>query len=178
MAVFSFPCPFASCQFIEKRRAMKQEGRTEAELAESYCFLFPDKTRVGLLAEPVSHTTWRLWLNEVVSGSYFNFKDISGECTSVHSELQTCKGRVHLETAQGTLRFPGPHFENKSFKTFEVGKGPLTLRPITITEKKSFSIETIGSLRYRQIYLRSQWNCDSDFFPRYSYSYRSQCEWP
>lgn len=37
-------------QFIEKRREMKQEGRTEQELAESYCFLFPDKSKVSLSA--------------------------------------------------------------------------------------------------------------------------------
>lgn len=34
---------------------MKQEGRTEQELAESYCFLFPDKSKVGLLAKPHSY---------------------------------------------------------------------------------------------------------------------------
>lgn len=34
------------CQFIEKRREMKQEGRTEQELSESFCFLFPDKSKV------------------------------------------------------------------------------------------------------------------------------------
>lgn len=34
---------------------MKQEGRTEQELAESYCFLFPDKSKVGLLAKPRSY---------------------------------------------------------------------------------------------------------------------------
>uniref|UniRef100_A0A3B4F3W8 Transcription activation suppressor b n=1 Tax=Pundamilia nyererei TaxID=303518 RepID=A0A3B4F3W8_9CICH len=42
-------------EFIEKRREMKQEGRTEQELAESYCFLFPDKSKVGLLAKPHSY---------------------------------------------------------------------------------------------------------------------------
>lgn len=35
-----------TCQFIEKRREMKQEGRTEQELSESFCFLFPDKSKV------------------------------------------------------------------------------------------------------------------------------------
>lgn len=34
------------CQFIEKRREMKQEGRTEQELSESFCFLYPDKSKV------------------------------------------------------------------------------------------------------------------------------------
>lgn len=37
------------CQFIEKRREMKQEGRTEQELAESFCFLFPDKSKVIMM---------------------------------------------------------------------------------------------------------------------------------
>lgn len=37
---------FSLAQFIEKRREMKQEGRTEQELTESYCFLFPDKSKV------------------------------------------------------------------------------------------------------------------------------------
>lgn len=35
---------------------MKQEGRTEQELAESYCFLFPDKSKVSLSAASYTHT--------------------------------------------------------------------------------------------------------------------------
>lgn len=42
-------------QFIEKRREMKQEGRTEQELAESYCLLYPDKSKVGLSAKSHRH---------------------------------------------------------------------------------------------------------------------------
>lgn len=38
-------------QFIEKRREMKQEGRTEQELSESFCFLYPDKSKVLSKAE-------------------------------------------------------------------------------------------------------------------------------
>ncbi|KAM8862742.1 LOW QUALITY PROTEIN: protein TASOR-like [Spinachia spinachia] len=38
-------------EFIEKRREMKQEGRTEAELTESYCFLYPDKSKLQWICE-------------------------------------------------------------------------------------------------------------------------------
>ncbi|CAB1459462.1 unnamed protein product [Pleuronectes platessa] len=38
-------------EFIEKRREMKQEGRTEQELTESYCFLFPDKAKLHWICE-------------------------------------------------------------------------------------------------------------------------------
>ncbi|KAM6976901.1 protein TASOR [Aplochiton taeniatus] len=38
-------------EFIEKRRELKQEGRTEAELAESFCFLFPDKAKLPWICE-------------------------------------------------------------------------------------------------------------------------------
>ncbi|XP_039655493.1 protein TASOR isoform X2 [Perca fluviatilis] len=38
-------------EFIEKRREMKQEGRTEQELTESYCFLFPDKSKLLWICE-------------------------------------------------------------------------------------------------------------------------------
>ncbi|XP_057686033.1 protein TASOR isoform X2 [Corythoichthys intestinalis] len=38
-------------EFIEKRREMKQEGRTEQELTESYCFLYPDKTKLQWICE-------------------------------------------------------------------------------------------------------------------------------
>ncbi|XP_047225146.1 protein TASOR isoform X3 [Girardinichthys multiradiatus] len=38
-------------EFIEKRREMKQEGRAEQELAESYCFLFPDKSKLQWICE-------------------------------------------------------------------------------------------------------------------------------
>ncbi|KAG7262159.1 LOW QUALITY PROTEIN: hypothetical protein CRUP_003821 [Coryphaenoides rupestris] len=38
-------------EFIEKRREMKQEGRTELEMAESYCFLYPDKSKLQWICE-------------------------------------------------------------------------------------------------------------------------------
>ncbi|KAJ3586322.1 hypothetical protein NHX12_012722 [Muraenolepis orangiensis] len=38
-------------EFIEKRREMKQEGRNEQELAESYCFLYPDKSKLQWVCE-------------------------------------------------------------------------------------------------------------------------------
>ncbi|XP_029012486.1 protein TASOR isoform X2 [Betta splendens] len=38
-------------EFIEKRREMKQEGRTEQELTESYCFLFPEKSKLQWVCE-------------------------------------------------------------------------------------------------------------------------------
>ncbi|KAL6119094.1 tasor [Pungitius sinensis] len=38
-------------EFIEKRREMKQEGRTEVELTESYCFLYPDKSKLQWICE-------------------------------------------------------------------------------------------------------------------------------
>ncbi|KAJ8016093.1 hypothetical protein DPEC_G00003570 [Dallia pectoralis] len=38
-------------EFIEKRRELKQEGRTETELAESYCFLFPEKSKLPWICE-------------------------------------------------------------------------------------------------------------------------------
>ncbi|KAM3871752.1 protein TASOR [Diretmus argenteus] len=38
-------------EFIEKRREMKQDGRTEQELVESYCFLYPDKSKLQWICE-------------------------------------------------------------------------------------------------------------------------------
>ncbi|XP_044067733.1 protein TASOR isoform X2 [Siniperca chuatsi] len=38
-------------EFIEKRREMKQEGRTEQEMTESYCFLYPEKSKVQWTCE-------------------------------------------------------------------------------------------------------------------------------
>ncbi|XP_037133261.1 protein TASOR isoform X2 [Syngnathus acus] len=38
-------------EFIEKRREMKQEGRTEQELTESYCFLYPEKSKLQWICE-------------------------------------------------------------------------------------------------------------------------------
>lgn len=35
-------------QFVEKRKEMKAEGRTDKELEESYCFLLADATKVRL----------------------------------------------------------------------------------------------------------------------------------
>ncbi|XP_072305848.1 protein TASOR-like [Eucyclogobius newberryi] len=38
-------------EFVEKRREMKQEGRNEPELVESYCFLFPEKSKLQWICE-------------------------------------------------------------------------------------------------------------------------------
>lgn len=38
---------FSPFQFTEKKREMKQDGRTDKELVESYCFLMPDPSKVG-----------------------------------------------------------------------------------------------------------------------------------
>ncbi|XP_077424947.1 protein TASOR isoform X2 [Vanacampus margaritifer] len=38
-------------EFIEKRREMKQEGRTDQELTESYCFFYPEKSKLQLVCE-------------------------------------------------------------------------------------------------------------------------------
>lgn len=35
-------------QFVEKRREMKSDGRTDKELEESYCFLLTDTDKVRL----------------------------------------------------------------------------------------------------------------------------------
>lgn len=54
--------PFV-CQFIEKRREMKQDGRTEQELTESYCFLYPDKSKVLMMAKLKA---WCLFFKNVI----------------------------------------------------------------------------------------------------------------
>ncbi|XP_056304877.1 protein TASOR isoform X2 [Danio aesculapii] len=38
-------------EFIEKKRELKQNGRTEAELVESYAFLLPDRNKVHFICE-------------------------------------------------------------------------------------------------------------------------------
>lgn len=40
-------CVFVG-QFVEKRREMKADGRTEKELEESFCFLLADSFRVRI----------------------------------------------------------------------------------------------------------------------------------
>ncbi|XP_035243385.1 protein TASOR isoform X2 [Anguilla anguilla] len=45
--------------FIEKKREMKQDGRTDKELVESYCFLLPDASKLHWICEKglsVGHT--------------------------------------------------------------------------------------------------------------------------
>ncbi|KAG7478149.1 hypothetical protein MATL_G00077410 [Megalops atlanticus] len=45
--------------FIEKRRELKQDGRTDKELLESYCFLLPEPSKLHLICEKglsVGHT--------------------------------------------------------------------------------------------------------------------------
>lgn len=40
-------------QFVEKRREMKADGRTDKELEESYCFLMTNSVKVGQLSSDV-----------------------------------------------------------------------------------------------------------------------------
>lgn len=61
-------------QFIEKRREMKQEGRTEQELSESFCFLYPDKSKVLSKAE--------ISLSQLCRCHILKFCFSSGVCSS------------------------------------------------------------------------------------------------
>ncbi|XP_078144495.1 protein TASOR isoform X2 [Centroberyx gerrardi] len=66
-------------EFIEKRREMKQEGRTEQELAESYCFLFPDKSKLQWICEKglsVGHSRITTLGNPVVGVYLSKFSDL------------------------------------------------------------------------------------------------------
>lgn len=61
-------------QFIEKRREMKQEGRTEQELAESFCFLYPDKSKVPIKT--------RVGSSQLCLAQILKFCFSSGVCSS------------------------------------------------------------------------------------------------
>ncbi|XP_054465261.1 protein TASOR isoform X2 [Anoplopoma fimbria] len=66
-------------EFIEKRREMKQEGRTEQELAESYCFLFPDKSKLQWICEKglsVGHSRITTLGNPSVGVSVSKYSDL------------------------------------------------------------------------------------------------------
>ncbi|KAM4610572.1 protein TASOR isoform 3-T3 [Polymixia lowei] len=66
-------------EFIEKRREMKQEGRTEQELAESYCFLYPDKSKLQWICEKglsVGHSRITTLGNPAVGVYLSKFSDL------------------------------------------------------------------------------------------------------
>ncbi|XP_068561371.1 protein TASOR isoform X2 [Cebidichthys violaceus] len=66
-------------EFIEKRREMKQEGRTEQELTESYCFLYPDKSKLQWICEKgvsVGHSRITTLGNPSVGVSVSKYSDL------------------------------------------------------------------------------------------------------
>ncbi|XP_049588899.1 protein TASOR [Syngnathus scovelli] len=59
-------------EFVEKRREMKAEGRTDKELEESYCFLLTDEAKVPWLCEKglIVGQNWQSGLGDPNKGVY------------------------------------------------------------------------------------------------------------
>lgn len=56
-------------QFIEKKRELKQNGRTDAELEESYGFLLPDKDKVSFCSHLVQ-VNWKVVMSDYMDKAH------------------------------------------------------------------------------------------------------------
>nr|XP_057910663.1 protein TASOR isoform X2 [Doryrhamphus excisus] len=96
---FTYSCPRLvhseqlEKEFVEKRREMKAEGRTEKELEESYCFLLTEEAKVLWLCEKgltVGHT-WLSLLGDTNKGVYLcRYSDL----LQVHPLTPGAKGEL------------------------------------------------------------------------------------
>ncbi|XP_038867473.1 protein TASOR-like [Salvelinus namaycush] len=91
-------------EFIEKRRELKQEGRTDPELVESYCFLFPDKSKLPLICEKglsVGHSRITTLGNPAMGVYLSKFSDL---LQMNPFEAGTCGDIVIFKVMRGRLK--------------------------------------------------------------------------
>ncbi|CAB1329264.1 unnamed protein product [Coregonus sp. 'balchen'] len=91
-------------EFIEKRRELKQEGRTDPELVESYCFLFPDKSKLPWICEKglsVGHSRITTLGNSAMGVYLSKFSDL---LQMNPFEAGTCGDIVIFKVMRGRLK--------------------------------------------------------------------------
>ncbi|XP_045065491.1 protein TASOR isoform X2 [Coregonus clupeaformis] len=91
-------------EFIEKRRELKQEGRTDPELVESYCFLFPDKSKLPWICEKglsVGHSRITTLGNPAMGVYLSKFSDL---LQMNPFEAGTCGDIVIFKVMRGRLK--------------------------------------------------------------------------
>uniref|UniRef100_H3DKJ6 Transcription activation suppressor b n=1 Tax=Tetraodon nigroviridis TaxID=99883 RepID=H3DKJ6_TETNG len=136
-------------EFIEKRREMKQEGRTEQELSESFCFLYPDKTKLQWICEKglaVGHSRITTLGNPSVGvylSKYSDLLQINPFEVGSYGDMiifKVMRGRVkhiHENMPKNAIE-PSPKFDSHLSKSANRVTSPLSYRAFELTQQYFF----------------------------------------
>ncbi|XP_068188803.1 protein TASOR [Antennarius striatus] len=136
-------------EFIEKRREMKQEGRTEQEVTESFCFLYPDKSKLQWICEKgltVGHSRITTLGNPSVGVYLSKYSDLlqinpfdvgsSGDMVV----FKVMRGRIkhiHENMPKNAIE-PSPKFDGHSSKSANRVTSLLSYRAFELTQQYFF----------------------------------------
>ncbi|XP_030231723.1 protein TASOR isoform X1 [Gadus morhua] len=133
-------------QFVEKRKEMKSEGRTENELEESYCFLLADAVKLPWMCEKglLTGHSWVTALGNPSKGVYLSkFSDLlqnnsfspgsSGEILI----FKVMKGKVKsiYESMSKNLLDPTPRFDSHVSKNASKVTSLTSYRAFELTQQ-------------------------------------------
>eukprot|EP00066_Takifugu_rubripes_P011541 XP_011600807.1 PREDICTED: protein FAM208A-like isoform X2 [Takifugu rubripes] len=136
-------------EFIEKRREMKQEGRTEQELSESFCFLYPDKSKLQWICEKglaVGHSRITTLGNPSVGvylSKYSDLLQINPFEVGSYGDMivfKVMRGRVkhiHENMPKNAIE-PSPKFDSHVSKSANRVTSPLSYRAFELTQQYFF----------------------------------------
>uniref|UniRef100_A0A8C8MAH7 DUF3715 domain-containing protein n=1 Tax=Oncorhynchus tshawytscha TaxID=74940 RepID=A0A8C8MAH7_ONCTS len=133
-------------EFIEKRRELKQEGRTDPELVESYCFMFPDKSKLPLICEKglsVGHSRITALGNPAMGVYLSKFSDLlqmnpfeAGTCGDI-VVFKVMRGRLKsiFENMPKSVLDPTPKFDCHVSKNATRVTSLLSYRAFELTQQ-------------------------------------------
>ncbi|KAL1021572.1 hypothetical protein UPYG_G00015030 [Umbra pygmaea] len=133
-------------EFIEKRRELKQEGRTDAELVESYCFLCPEKSKLLCICEKglsVGHSRITTLGNPAMGVYLSKFSDLlqmnpfePGTCGDIVI-FKVMKGRLKtiFENMPKSVQDPSPKFDCHISKNATRVTSLLSYRAFELTQQ-------------------------------------------
>eukprot|EP00063_Salmo_salar_P025958 XP_014000793.1 PREDICTED: protein FAM208A-like isoform X5 [Salmo salar] len=133
-------------EFIEKRRELKQEGRTDPELVESYCFMFPDKSKLPWICEKglsVGHSRITALGNPAMGVYLSKFSDLlqmnpfeAGTCGDI-VVFKVMRGRLKsiFENMPKSVLDPTPKFDCHVSKNATRVTSLLSYRAFELTQQ-------------------------------------------
>uniref|UniRef100_A0A8C2FZ59 Transcription activation suppressor b n=1 Tax=Cyprinus carpio TaxID=7962 RepID=A0A8C2FZ59_CYPCA len=111
-------------EFIEKKRELKQNGRTEAELAESYAFLLPERNKVRLNSHILDCCVFYFFFLGVYLSKYSDLLQMNPFEVGAAGDIiifKTMKGKVKTifdnmpkNNLEPTLKYDSHVFKNAS----------------------------------------------------------------
>ncbi|XP_061747600.1 protein TASOR [Nerophis ophidion] len=132
-------------EFVEKRREMKADGRTEKELEESYCFLWTEEAKVPWMCEKglIVGQTWLSLLGDPNKGVYLSrysdllqVQPLTPGATGEVIIFKVMKGKVKIiyENIKNVLD-PTPRFDSHLLKNASNVTSVTSFRAFELTQQ-------------------------------------------